>query len=32
MEKCMSITSFILNGNNWEKDGYGLRSKKKGGK
>jgi len=32
MEKRMSITSFILNGNNWEKDGYGLRSKKKGGK
>ena len=30
MVKLISTTNFILNGNNWEKDGYGLRSKKKG--
>ena len=30
MDKLMSATNFILNGKNWEKDGYGLRSKKKG--
>lgn len=29
MVKLMSATSFILNGNNWERDGYGLRAKKK---
>ncbi len=32
MDKLMSVTSFILNGNNWEKDGYGLRNKNKGEK
>lgn len=32
MVKLVSATSFILNGRNWEKDGYGLRSKKKGDK
>lgn len=30
MVKLVSATNFILNGKNWEKDGYGLRSKKKG--
>ena len=29
MVKLISTTSFILNGNNWEKDGYGLRAQKK---
>jgi len=32
MVKLMSATNFILNGKNWEKDGYGLRNKKKGDK
>jgi putative FmdB family regulatory protein len=32
MTKLISPTSFILNGRNWEKDGYGLRIKKEGGK
>jgi len=32
MIKLISATSFILNGNNWERDGYGLRNKKKGDK
>jgi len=31
MVKLISATSFILNGKNWAKDGYGLRTKKKGG-
>lgn len=30
MVKLISSTNFILNGKNWEKDGYGLRFKKKG--
>jgi len=32
MVKLVSTTTFILNGKNWERDGYGLRSKKEGGK
>jgi len=28
----MSATSFILKGSGWERDGYGLRDKKKGDK
>lgn len=32
MVKLMSATSFILKGSGWERDGYGLRDKKKGDK
>jgi putative FmdB family regulatory protein len=32
MTKLMSATSFILKGSGWERDGYGLRGKKKGDK
>jgi len=32
MIKLVSTTSFILKGSGWERDGYGLRSKKKGDK
>ncbi len=30
MVRVMSTTSFVLNGRFWEKDGYGLRVRKKG--
>ena len=32
MVKLMSATAFILKGSGWERDGYGLRDKKKGDK